>query len=82
VSLPMIVLSIAVVFLVGVIIGVGAAVSVAVRREDRSLSLGREPPGLVSRGVRRLTGVGIADDEDWERNLRWGQTKIRRGSTG
>jgi hypothetical protein len=47
-----------VVFLGGVAIGVIAMVAVAVRREDRRLSLSGAAPGAAARGARRLTGFG------------------------
>lgn len=55
-----------VIFIVGVLFGVIVIVAAGVkvedaatmRRADRSLLLREEPTGYVSRGVRRLTGVG------------------------
>jgi hypothetical protein len=43
---------------VGGVIGVIVVLAVAIRREDRRYSLSGEAPSRVSRGVRRLTGVG------------------------
>jgi hypothetical protein len=43
-----------------VIVGI-AAVAVAVRREDRSYTLVGEAPDRLSRGTRRLNGVGRRD---------------------
>ncbi len=48
------------IFLGGVVIGMIAAVAVAVRREDRRYSLSGAAPGVVARGTRRLTGFGGA----------------------
>jgi hypothetical protein len=45
----------------GLVTGVFAMVAVAVRREDRQYSLTRPARGMVARGVRRLTGVGMRD---------------------
>jgi hypothetical protein len=52
-------------FLGGVVTGVTAVVALAVRREDRRLTLAREAPDRLSRSTRRLTGVGRRglDDE-------------------
>ena len=46
------------VFLGGVMLGVVGMVSVAVRREERRLSLFGVAPGAAARGARRLTGLG------------------------
>jgi len=46
------------VFLGGVMLGVVGMVSVAVRREERRLSLFGAAPGAAARGARRLTGFG------------------------
>ena len=48
------------IFLGGVVIGMIAAVAVAIRREDRRYSLSGTAPGVVARGARRLTGFGGA----------------------
>lgn len=48
------------IFLGGVVIGMIAAVAVAVRREDQRYSLSSAAPGVVARGARRLTGFGSA----------------------
>jgi ABC-type nickel/cobalt efflux system permease component RcnA len=45
----------------GLMIGVIAMVAMAVRREDTQYSLTRQAPGVMARGVRRLTGVGLRD---------------------
>jgi hypothetical protein len=39
-------------------------VSIAVQREDRRFTLAGDPPGLVSRGARRLTGISRRDYDD------------------
>jgi hypothetical protein len=49
----------ALVFGTGVITGVIAVVAMAIRQEDRLLSLTRQPPGAAARGARRLNGVGL-----------------------
>ncbi len=46
------------IFLGGVVIGIVAAVAVAIRREDRRYSLSGVAPGVVARGARRLNGFG------------------------
>lgn len=48
------------IFLGGVVLGVLAAVAVAVHREDRRYSLSGAAPGVIARGTRRLTGFGGA----------------------
>jgi hypothetical protein len=48
------------IFLGGMVLGVLAAVAVAVHREDRQYSLSGAAPGMVARGTRRLTGFGGA----------------------
>jgi hypothetical protein len=48
-------------FLCGLVTGVLAMVAVAVRREDRSYTLGTEAPNRISRSVRRLNGVARRD---------------------
>jgi len=45
-------------FLGGVVIGVIAAVALAIRREDRRYTLVSEAPDRISSSTRRLTGVG------------------------
>ena len=47
------------VFGTGVMAGVIAMVSMAIRREDRLQSLTRQPPDAAARGARRLNGVGL-----------------------
>ncbi len=49
------------VFGTGVIVGIITMVAVAVRREDRRHTLMHEAPDAVTRGVRRLAGVGVRD---------------------
>jgi hypothetical protein len=51
-------------FLGGVAVGVIAVVALAVRREDRRLTLAREAPDRLSRSTRRLNGVGRRDLDD------------------
>jgi hypothetical protein len=46
------------VFLSGVVLGVVAMVSLAVRREERRNSLFGAAPDAMARGARRLTGLG------------------------
>jgi hypothetical protein len=45
-------------FLGGVVTGAIVVVALAVRREDRQYSLIGEAPDRLSRGARRLNGVG------------------------
>jgi hypothetical protein len=51
----------ALVFGTGILVGVIAMVSLAIRREDKLGTLTRQPPGAMARGVRRLNGVGLRD---------------------
>lgn len=51
----------ALVFGSGVLVGVIAMVSMAIRREDRLGTLTRQPPGVLARGARRLNGLGLRD---------------------
>jgi hypothetical protein len=51
----------ALVFATGVVLGVIAMVSMAIRREDKRGSLTGEAPGVLARGARRLNGVGLRD---------------------
>jgi hypothetical protein len=46
------------VFLGGVMLGVVGMVSLAVRKEERQLSLFGAAPGAAASGARRLTGLG------------------------
>jgi hypothetical protein len=55
------------IFLGGIVIGVVVMVSVAVRREDRRLSLGRAAPDVATRGARMLIGFGSGGGRVWER---------------
>jgi hypothetical protein len=48
-------------FFGGVVIGILAVVALGVRREDRRYSLPGEAPDRLSRGIRRLNGVGRRD---------------------
>ena len=52
-------------FLAGVLIGVFAAVAVAVRREDRSYSLAGDAPGRLTKYARYLNGL-VRPDLDGE----------------
>jgi hypothetical protein len=45
-------------FLAGITVGVLLVVAREIRREDRLYSLAEEAPNLMSRGTRKLTGVG------------------------
>jgi hypothetical protein len=45
----------------GLVTGALVVVAVAVRREDRSYSLGLEAPSRISRSARILTGVACRD---------------------
>lgn len=49
------------VFGVGVTLGVVAMLSMAIRREDTKKTLTGQAPGLLTRGARRLNGVGLRD---------------------
>jgi hypothetical protein len=51
----------ALVFGTGVLVGVIAMVSMAIRREDKLGTLTRQPPGVLARGARRLNGLGLRD---------------------
>lgn len=47
-----------VLFLAGITVGVLFVVAREIRREDRAYSLAEEAPNLMSKGTRKLTGVG------------------------
>ena len=49
----------ALVFGIGVVLGVLAVVSMASRRESRLGTLTQQPPDALARGARRLTGLGL-----------------------
>jgi len=49
----------ALVFCIGVLLGVIAMVSMASNREARLGTLTGEPPDVMARGARRLMGVGL-----------------------
>jgi hypothetical protein len=51
----------ALVFAIGVVLGVIAMISMASNREDRLGTLTRQPPDVLARGARRLNGVGLRD---------------------
>jgi hypothetical protein len=51
----------ALVFSIGVVLGVIAMVSMASNREDRLGTLTRQPPDVFARGARRLVGLGLRD---------------------
>lgn len=51
----------ALVFGTGILVGVIAMVSLAIRREDKLGTLTRQPPGAMARGARRLNGVGLRE---------------------
>lgn len=51
----------ALVFALGVMLGVIAMVSMASNREDRLGTLTGQPPDALTRGARRLNGVGLRD---------------------
>jgi hypothetical protein len=51
----------ALVFGAGVLVGVIAMVSMAIRREDKLGTLTRQPPDVLARGARRLNGLGLRD---------------------
>src|SRR5579875_3334955 len=57
-------------FVAGAVLGVIIAVAVAVRREDRRLSLTGRAPDRLASGARRLNGVGTRDitEEPWRRS--------------
>ncbi len=58
-------------FLGGVVIGAIVVVAVSVRREDRAYSLGDDAPGRMSKGARKLTGLGRRDlDPEFFRSAR------------
>jgi hypothetical protein len=45
-------------FLAGMTVGGLLVIAREIRREDRAFSLAEEAPNLMSRGTRKLTGVG------------------------
>ena len=49
------------VFGTGVVCGVIAMIAMAIRKEDRRGTLTGRSPDVVTRGVRRMTGVGLRD---------------------
>jgi len=49
------------IFLGGVVLGLLVVVSMAIKREDRKLTLTRQAPDAAARGARVLTGVGSRD---------------------
>ena len=49
------------VFGIGVLVGVIAMVSMAIRREAKLGTLTRQPPDVLARGARRLNGLGLRD---------------------
>ena len=51
----------AIVFTVGVVLGIIIMIAAAIRREDRWYTLTSEPPDVAARGVRRLIRVGLRD---------------------
>lgn len=51
----------ALVFCLGVVLGVIVMVSMASNREDRLGTLTGHPPDQLARGARRLNGVGLRD---------------------
>lgn len=54
-------------FAAGAAIGLVVAVSVAIRREDRRMSLRGAAPDWLSGGARRVNGVGVRNEvEDQE----------------
>jgi hypothetical protein len=54
-------IAMALVFGTGVLVGVIAMVSMAIRREDKLGTLTRQPPDVLARGARRLAGLGLRD---------------------
>jgi hypothetical protein len=61
------VIAILAMFLGGIAFGVVIIVSMAIKREDRQLSLTRMAPDAAARGARVLTGVGSRDVSPPER---------------
>jgi len=51
----------ALVFDLGVMLGIIVMISIAIRREDRWYTLTGAPPDVAARGVRRLTRLGLRD---------------------
>jgi hypothetical protein len=49
------------IFLIGVVLGLLVVVSMAIKREDRKLTLTQQAPDAAARGTRVLTGVGSRD---------------------
>jgi hypothetical protein len=56
-SMASVVIAIAL-FLGGITVGVIAVVAVSVRREDRAFTIAGDAPDRISRGARRLNGLG------------------------
>ena len=48
-------------FDLGAVLGIMVMISMGVRREDRRYTLTGPPPDVVTRGVRRLTRLGLRD---------------------
>ncbi len=48
-------------FLGGIVTGIFALIAVAVRREDRRITLAGDAPDRLSRNTRRLTGLSRRD---------------------
>jgi hypothetical protein len=58
----------------GAVAGITGVVAVAIRREDRNLTLTSQAPGTVTRAGRRLTGLHVRAPHrtatgDWEKTL-------------
>jgi hypothetical protein len=49
------------IFLGGVVLGLLVVVSMAIKREDRRLTVTQQAPDAAARGTRLLTGLGSRD---------------------
>ncbi len=61
-------------FTAGAVAGITGVVTVAIRREDRNLTLTSQAPGNVTRAGRRLTGLHVRAPHrtatgDWAKTL-------------
>jgi hypothetical protein len=64
VSIVLVIVIVGTLLLAGIGCGGIVLVSIAVRREDRRFTLAGDPPGPLSRGARRLTGISRRDYDD------------------
>jgi len=57
------------IFVVGIMVGIIAIVSLGVRREERDFSLTREAPDQLTRGARAMTGLWVRQRSDIDPEL-------------